>query len=339
MTPRHYITVLASVLIAASACALGSIGDLPDFDLTAKQLCDYDALVAEVRPTAEQTDKIAIFLKAMDKALVEWDRTNAEQLASLRKTHAAARKSGDVTAVCGALNRFMALAAERRGLAGVYIKLILGALDENQLVKWGGAVLNRKLVERYKRLDLDSRQQAQLRELCNARGADVAAMLKLGDSKGLARIESEVNAQVIETVLTEAQRVKLLGPRSEPGPARATKETQTFEPKPAAKPKPKPNPNQGRRNNSAKEAQRKRELEARKREEARRRKEAQDRQRKHDERRRREARARRYRREYQRRKAAEAAAKKNSNTAKNNKKPAARKPKAGGPQKKPSGKQ
>jgi len=290
-------------LIAASLCsAAGAIGNAAGFDLTAKDLCNYDAMAAELKLSQDQVIRINTLLSDLDKALAKWDSANAPELASLRATQVEARKAGEIARLCEAMNRIMALANRRRIHAGPYLELIRNALTDEQRATWEGYRLGKKLTDRFRSLGLSADQRMQIRTLCNGRGAEMVAMRSQENRRGVARIEGEVNSQIIESVLAEHQRNRVI----------ARKPVRTFTPTPAGvdlpKPERKPDRAPQAEKNKPKSSNRsddyqKKELEARKRREAeaRRRREA-------DERRRRE-RNRNYnnhisRRNYERLKAA-----------------------------------
>lgn len=317
MKALTHIVLVAVVLAASSLCmAAGSIGDAVDFDLGAKRLCRYEAMVAELALTAEQTAKIQLILGDMDAALVKWGKTNALQLSSLRQDEAECRKTGDTATLLRTLNQFMALKAERRRLAEPFLKRIGGVLTAEQQAKWEGYVLSSKLTVRFANVGLADDQKTQIRALCDGRGGEIFALRGRDDRRAVARAEREINKEVIDSVLTESQRVKLRGNRSAPsGPATADREPAKLDEKrdggkKAADGQKKKS---GKDKNQSDDARR-REQEARKRmvaEQDRRRREDRNRRREYEERRRRERdwtrRRLNYlrRQEYERRRAAE----------------------------------
>ena len=342
MKTLTHIVLVAVILTGPSLCGAESVtqsvAESADFKLDARKLCNYATMAAELRLTDEQVVKIERILKDMDAALAKWDKTNRLQIASLRQDEADCRKSGDTATLLRALNRLMVLSAERRGLAEPYRKLIRGVLDTEQRAKWEGYLLDVKLVDRFRRLGLTDDQKTQIRTLCDDRGGTIADMRDRDDRKGVARAESEVNTKIIDSVLTEDQRVKLRGQRPDPSSAtgKGAMDLDLRDQKGDAKKKGadkgkgaqgKKKSDQGGKKNKS-DAQKKKEQDARRRKEqdARRKLEARNRRLQQDNRRR-QATLNRRRQEEQRRRAAEA-----------KKKAAEAKKKAAKPAKKPSGK-
>ena len=270
--------VLAAVLLTASSLyGATAIGQSRDFDLKARQLCAYDTMVAELRLTTEQTGKIERILKDMDAALDKWDKANSLQLASLREDEVDSRKNGDTATLLRTLNQFMVLAGQRRGLAEPFRKQIRGVLSTEQRAKWEGYLLSTKLVGRFQHVGLTDEQKTQVRTLCDGRGGAIADLRDRADREGVVRTESEVNTEVIDSVLTEEQRVKLRGRRPEPSSSdKGAKDLDLRDQKRDGKKKAadKGKGAQGRNKNKS-DAQKKKELDARRRkdQDARRRKE------------------------------------------------------------------
>jgi len=162
----------------------------------------YAQMVRELGLDEAQQAKLAEFAKAKEQAMNAFQQENGEKMKELREV----MKGEDKAKAEQAEKDLKALMAKRGEIEKKHQDAILGILTPEQAKKWQGFQLFQLVMRRYKRLDLSEEQNAKVRELCGAVGADFAAQ---ADKKAKGEMLGKLNKDIAEKVLNDEQRAKM----------------------------------------------------------------------------------------------------------------------------------
>lgn len=172
---------------------------------------DLAIMVRECKLTDEQVTKLAEAAVALMAQLADWQKANAEKLATFQKDLEGARQAKDEAALKKLRDEFTPLFQERMKLIVNGQKGMLELLTPEQRTTWIGFQTFRQLMVALAPADVKVEQFAKIREICNAAARDIDAIKDAGEAGTAARLKvrNAVITNLREKVLTAEQWAKL----------------------------------------------------------------------------------------------------------------------------------
>ena len=168
---------------------------------------EYAVMVRELNFTDDQKARLAQAIKAHADNAATRRKAYLDKVVELRKQMAQARKDNDKDAYSKVTEQYKALKAGSAQKRGVEIAAVNEILTPEQKQQWAGYTVYRRVVPRFKRVDLTEEQDKKIRDICNAKAKDVLAE----DKKTRAEAHKALTAAIVESVLTAEQKEKVTG--------------------------------------------------------------------------------------------------------------------------------
>jgi len=203
-------------------------------------------LAREAGLDEKQKRLLAETVAEANAAIKKWHEANRQAIDKANQALAAARLSGDPTAIQKALADARPLLEKRREIQEKFEKKIMAILTPEQEGRWLGYVLYRQLTGQAQALGLSDAQHKQTRSLCDEAGKKLAALPPAekateADARQAMTIQRGLVDRFIGEVLTEAQRAQLRGPApSGPAPVEGPPPAEKKTPEEAGKAPPTP---------------------------------------------------------------------------------------------------
>ncbi len=172
-------------------------------------LGEYAIMANVVDMSEQQKAKFKKNLAARKEALDEFNEQNAEKIKELRQAMKQAKSDEDKDKINELKAQMKELTAAWKQIHDKHDAEIMSLLTPAQRNRWEGFKVYRRLMRKYRKLDLSDDQQQQIRTICYEYGEKLAA-----SPKEHKRIANEINDKALE-VLTEDQKAKLKSRKSD----------------------------------------------------------------------------------------------------------------------------
>jgi len=172
---------------------------------------EFAMMAKECKLTEAQKADLEVKVKARKDTLAAWDKANAEKLKAAKDAAKKAKASSDKEAAKQAGRDLKALEDERAKIDADTAAATLAILTAEQKALWTSFDTYRRMMARYKKLDLSQEQTEKIREAAATAAKDLGAAP--GDDKAARKARQEMEAKlrktIEETILTAAQREAL----------------------------------------------------------------------------------------------------------------------------------